>query len=124
MGYTNSNLRGFDGNVETLNWMAFLNFPDLGGPGNLGAIYVGQPPRITSSELPLGRNVPDFVNRGNGLAAPGDQPGRTTHIELFYRYRISDNISLTPGAIVIFNPNNNPENDTITIGVLRTTFTF
>lgn len=125
-GYTNSELQGSGGgNVETINWMAFLNFPDLFKEGNLGAIYVGQPPAIFQSDLPLGRNVPDFINNGNVFAAgPGGQPARTTHVEAFYRYRISDNISITPGVIVIFNPNNNPDNDTITIGVLRTTFTF
>ncbi|WP_421657446.1 iron uptake porin [Leptothermofonsia sp. ETS-13] len=124
VGYTTSDLKGFSGRVETLNWMGFLNFPDLGGPGNLGAIYVGQPPRIISSDLPTGRNVPSFVTEGNVLAGPGDQPGRTTHVEAFYRFRVSDNISLTPGVIVIFNPRHNDNNDTITIGVLRTTFTF
>jgi hypothetical protein len=125
VGYTNSELKGFSRNVETFNWMAFLNFPDLLAPGNLGGIYVGQPPAITSSDLPIGRNIPDFVNRGNVFAAaPGDQPGRTTHVEAFYRYRVNDNISVTPGVMIIFNPNNNPNNDTITVGVLRTTFTF
>ncbi len=124
VGYTTSDLKGFNGSVETLNWMGFLNFPDLGGPGNLGAIYVGQPPRIISSDLPTGRNVPSFVTEGNVLAGTGDQPSRTTHVEAFYRFRVSDNISLTPGVIVIFNPRHNDNNDTITIGVLRTTFTF
>jgi len=124
VGYTNSDLRGFSGNVETLNWMTFLNFPDLGGQGNLGAIYIGQPPRIISSDLPNGRNVPSFVNEGDLLAQPGDQPSTTTHVEAFYRYRVSDNIFITPGVIVIFNPNRNDNNDTITIGVVRTTFTF
>jgi hypothetical protein len=124
VGFTDSDLQGFDGEVETFNWMAFLNFPDLGGAGNLGGIYVGQPPRITDSDLPIGRNVPSFVNRGDFFAGPGDQPSRTTHVEAFYRYRINDNISITPGVIFVFNPNRNDNNDTITIGVLRTTFTF
>ncbi|QZZ21912.1 carbohydrate porin [Leptothermofonsia sichuanensis E412] len=124
VGYTTSDLKGFGGSVETLNWMGFLNFPDLGGAGNLGAIYVGQPPRIISSDLPAGRNVPSFVTGGDLSAGPGDQPGRTTHVEAFYRLRLTDNISLTPGFIVIFNPRHNDNNDTIKIGVLRTTFTF
>ncbi len=124
-GYTNSELKGFGGNVKTINWMAFLNFPDLFGAGHLGSIYVGQPPAIFQSDLPLGRNVPDFASNGNVFAAgPGGQPNRTTHVEAFYRYRVSDNISVTPGVIVIFNPNNNANNDTIAIGVLRTTFSF
>ncbi|MGI0487176.1 iron uptake porin [Pantanalinema rosaneae CENA516] len=122
-GYTTSDLKGFSGSVETLNWMAFLNFPDLLLPGNLGAIYVGQPPRIISSDLPIGRNVPDFVNEG-GVGDEGGQKNVTTHVEAFYRFNVSDNISLTPGVIFIFNPRHNNDNDMITIGILRTTFTF
>ncbi len=123
-GYTNSDFKAGSGNVETLNWMGFLNFPDLFGEGNLAGIYVGQPPKIISSDLPAGRNIPSFINRGDILAGPGDQPGTTIHVEGFYRFRVTDNISVTPGVVVIFNPNQNGNNDTITIGALRTTFTF
>lgn len=122
-GYTTSNLKDAGGTVETVNWMAYLNFPDLFGEGNLGGLYVGQPPRITSSNLPAGRNVPDFISLG-GFGNTGGQPGTTTHVEAFYRFRVSDNITLTPGVVVIFNPGQNSANDTITIGALRTTFTF
>jgi len=123
-GYTDSNFQEASGDVETFNWMAFLNFPDLLGDGNLLGIYVGQPPKITSSNLPNGRNVPSFVSGGDFTAGPGDQPSTTTHIEAFYRWQVSDNISITPGVIVIINPLHNDANDTITIGALRTTFTF
>jgi hypothetical protein len=123
-GYTTSDFKAGSGSVETVNWMAFLNFPDLLGQGNLGGIYVGQPPKITSSDLPVGRNIPSFINRGDFLAREGGQPDSTLHVEGFYRFRVSDNISITPGVLVIFNPNQNGNNDTITIGALRTTFTF
>ncbi|NEQ42751.1 MAG: iron uptake porin [Leptolyngbya sp. SIOISBB] len=121
-GYTTSVTPGEDGSVETVNWMAFMNFPDLFGPGNLGGLYVGQPPRITSSDLRQGQNIPDLL-AGN-LGDPGDQPGSTLHIEAFYRYQMTDNISLTPGVIVLFEPANASGSDTITIGALRTTFRF
>lgn len=122
-GYTNSSIPGRSGNVETTNWMAFLNFPDLFGKGNLGGIYVGQPPKIVSSDLPLGQNVPGlFRDPFDGGA--GDQNGTTTHVEAFYRLRITDNITVTPGVIVLFQPGNARDSDTVTIGALRTTFTF
>jgi hypothetical protein len=121
-GFTNSRIPNRDGNVETTNWMAFLNFPDLFGEGNLGGIYVGQPPKITESDLPAGQNIPNLL--AGGLGTEGEQPGTTTHLEVFYRYRISDNITLTPGFMVLFNPGNAPESDTVGIGALRTTFTF
>jgi len=132
VGYTTSTLNGRSGSVETLNWMAFLNFPDLLGRGNLAGIYVGQPPRITSSTLPVGtpndpfsgRNSPSFFNQGDIFASQGGQPSSTTHVELFYRLQVTDNISVTPGVIFVFNPGNNAANDTITIGAIRTTFSF
>jgi hypothetical protein len=127
-GYTTSDFKGGSGNVETFNWMAFLNFPDLLGQGNLAGIYVGQPPKITSSDLTddngAGRNIPSYVNRGDFLADEGGQPDTTIHVEGFYRFRVSDNISITPGVVVIFNPNQNSNNDTIYMGALRTTFSF
>lgn len=121
-GYTTSVTPGEDGSVETVNWMAFLNFPDLFGPGNLGGLYVGQPPRINDSDLRQGQNIPDLL-AGN-LGNPGDQPGSTLHLEAFYRYQMTDSISLTPGVIVLFDPGNASGSDTITIGALRTTFRF
>ena len=121
-GYTSTSLPGFEGTVETINWMAFLNFPDLFGKGNLGAIYVGQPPKIFSSNLPTGANLPDILD--GGIGAPGGQPATTTHVEAFYQLRVSDNIAITPGFILIFNSRNTADNDPIAIGAIRTTFTF
>ncbi|MEH2112737.1 iron uptake porin [Nostoc sp.] len=121
-GYTKSYIPGQSGNVETTNYMVFLNFPDLLKKGNLGGIYVGQPPKITSSDLPVGNNVPDFINTGLGRA--GGQPGTTTQIEAFYRFQLSDNISITPGIIHLIQPGNTPDSDSVTIGILRSTFSF
>jgi hypothetical protein len=121
-GYTNSYIPGKSGKVETTNWMVYLNFPDLFGKGNLGGIYVGQPPKITSSDLPLGNNIPDFLSGGSGKS--GGQPGTTTHIEAFYRFQLTDNISVTPGIIHLIEPGSTPGSDSVTIGVLRTTFLF
>ncbi len=127
-GYTNSSVKavGFNGNVETTNWMVFLNFPDLFGKGNLGGIYVGQPPKIIGSDLQTGGvptlNVPSVISGTGGVA--GGQPDSTFHGEAFYRWRLTDNISLTPGIIVLFNPVQTAASDTITIGILRTTFAF
>jgi hypothetical protein len=124
VGFANSNLLGQSGSVDTFNWMAFLNFPDLLGEGNMAGIYVGQPPKITSSNLPLNRNIPSLINRGEFPSTEGGQPSTTTHVEAFYRWRVTDNISITPGFVLLFNPGHNASNDTIFMGALRTTFTF
>ncbi len=121
-GYTTSTEPGEGGAVQTLNWMLFANFPDLFGEGHLGGIYIGQPPRIVSSNLRPGINVPGLQSGNPGL--PGGQPGSTLHIEAFYRRQITNNISITPGVIVILNPGHKPSSDPIVIGVLRTTFSF
>jgi hypothetical protein len=120
-GVTRSTVSGLSGGIDTFNWMAYLNLPDFGGKGNLAGLYIGQPPRITSSDLPSGQNLPDLQRGGLGL--PGGQEKATTHIEAFYRMRVTDNISITPGLMVILNPANS-NSDTITVGAIRTTLTF
>jgi Carbohydrate-selective porin, OprB family/S-layer homology domain len=121
-GYTHSSIPDESGNVETTNYMVFLNLLDLFGDGNVGGLYVGQPPKIVHSDLPDGNNIPDFFDTGRGES--GGQPGNTTHVEAFYRWQVSDNISITPGVIVIFEPGHTPDSDTLAIGAIRTTFAF
>ena len=130
-GYTTSESRdvGLGGTVNTFNWMAFLNFPDLFAEGNLGGIYVGQPPKITSSNITQNGvaafNIPSTIGlTGVNAGDFGGQPSTTTHLELFYRMRLNDNISITPGVLFIFNPVQTAGSDTITVGAIRTTFTF
>jgi hypothetical protein len=121
-GYTNSYIPGQSGRVETTNYMVYLNILDLFGKGNLGGIYVGQPPKITRSNLPVGDNLPDLINGGIGQS--GGQPGTTTHIEAFYRWQMNSNISITPGFIVILQPGHTRDSEPIFSGILRTTFAY
>ncbi len=120
-GYTRSTAPGLTGGVDTFNWMAYLNLPDFGGRGNLAGLYVGQPPRITSSDFPSGLNIPGIDL--DGLGASGGRSKATTHIEAFYRMQVSDRISITPGFMVILNPAGS-NSETITVGAIRTTFNF
>jgi len=128
LGWTTSrqvNLGG--GSVQTNNWMLSLQFPDLFAEGNYGGIFFGQPPRITGTNLVAnGRpdgNIPSFFT-GNGGTTNEDRNGRTLHLEAFYRWAVTDNITITPGMVMLFNPGHNDNNETITIGALRTTFSF
>jgi hypothetical protein len=111
-GYTKANYEGGTpglqgAEADIINWSAQFAFPDLFMKGNLGAIIVGQQPYV--------------FNRN--FAALGD-PDSNFHIEGLYRFQINDNISVTPGVIVIVNPENNNANDTDFVPVIRTTFTF
>ncbi len=89
------------------NWAVTLAFPDLGGRGNLGGIIVGMPPKVTSNDI-----------------AARENRNTSIHLEGLYRYRLNSNIAITPGVIVIFNPEHDRRNDTQFVGVVRTTFSF
>ncbi|NEO88318.1 MAG: iron uptake porin [Spirulina sp. SIO3F2] len=127
VGFTDSAQVNFQGSAQTTNWMFSLQFPDLFAEGNYGAIFFGQPPRIVGSNLKvngsLSGNIPSLLRGTLGTEA-GGRRDRTLHLEGFYRWRLTDNITLTPGVIVLFNPGHNANNDTITIGAVRTTFSF
>ncbi|MEC4885640.1 MAG: iron uptake porin [Scytonema sp. PMC 1070.18] len=92
-------------NAKTWYGAISVSFPDVGGEGNLPGILFGIPPYVSHSDVRK-----DTEN--------------AYHIEAFYRWRVNDNISVTPGFWVILNPENNSENDTQYVGVLRTTFDF
>ncbi|PMB46263.1 S-layer protein [Fischerella thermalis CCMEE 5205] len=119
-GWTHSNPVNLSGSVETTNWAVFAAFPNLGRPGNLGGILFGQPPKITSSTLPEGYNFPNFSDGGTA----GGREDTSVHAEIFYRAQLNNNIALTPGVFIIFNPDHNAANDPLIVGALRATFRF
>jgi plasmid maintenance system antidote protein VapI len=119
-GFTYSKPVNLSGSVETTNWMVFAALPNLGGNGNLGGVLVGQPPKITSSNLPDGYNFPNFSDGGTA----GGRTDTSLHLELFYRTQLNKNLSLTPGLLVIFNSDHNAANDTLIVGAMRATFRF
>ncbi|MCU0547800.1 MAG: iron uptake porin [Leptolyngbya sp. Prado105] len=119
-GWTSSQATAISGSVQTTNWMIFSAFPDLFVPGNLGGILFGQPPKITSSNLPEEYNFPRFSDTGG----KGGQPDTALHLEAFYRARVNQFLDITPGMLVVFNPNHNQANDTVVVGAVRATFRF
>ncbi len=90
-----------DSSINPQTWSAGLAFPDLFKEGAMAAIAIGQP----------------FIESKVGNATQ-------TNVELFYRFPLFSNISITPDLQFIFNPNNNSGNSTITVGTLRTVFSF
>ncbi|MCU0550069.1 MAG: iron uptake porin [Leptolyngbya sp. Prado105] len=103
--------RTTNADATILNWAVGLAFPDLGGKGNMAGVIFGMPPKVTDSDLVV-----------NGI----QQEDRNTsfHLEGLYRLQLSDKISVTPGIIVLFNPEHNNANDTVYVGTIRTTFSF
>ncbi|MEE3718796.1 iron uptake porin [Tumidithrix elongata RA019] len=88
-------------NLSPQTWSVGFAFPDLFKKGALAGIAVGQP----------------FIESNVGNASQ-------TNLELFYNFPISDHIRITPDVQFVFNPNNNSSNSTVTIGTLRTVFSF
>lgn len=100
------------GAVST-TYMFSLGFSDPFGrkQGDLLAVMAGQPPSIIE--------VGGFSG-STGLSATAD----SYHFEAFYRFTVNDNISITPGFFIVTNPGNFEDNNTIAVGVVRTTFRF
>lgn len=86
-------------------------------------------------------NNPNLDTVGEVVAADGDAPGlvaqgvlprrvgqkdeaTSLHFEFFYRFKVNDNIWITPGFFFVTNPGHIADNDTIYVGTLRTTFRF
>jgi carbohydrate-selective porin OprB len=62
-----------------------------------------------------------FTNSGNNLLLPRTNP---VQVEMFYKYQVTDNLSLTPGVIWISKPEQSTNSKDAVIGTLRGTFTF
>ncbi len=90
-----------DNDAQPTYWMAGIAFPDLFMEGAMAGVAVGQP----------------FIE---------DSVGDVTqfNIEAFYRFPLSDRITLTPLVQVITNPGNSSNNGTLYTGTLRLFFTF
>lgn len=90
-------------------WAASLGFKDFGAKGNTLGVIFGQSPKVTSVD--------------NSSTVTPDQD-TSYHLEGLYKMKLNDRISVTPGLLVIFNPEHNDNNDTVYVGTLRTTFKF
>ena len=116
-GYTNtrtlSTLGGAinRGSLDIFDYAVTLVFPDFGKEGSVGGIVVGMEPRVTGVSRSLKAQIGTDLNT-------------SLHIEGFYQYGLSDNISITPGLIWITSPDYNSANADDVIGVVRTTFSF
>ncbi|MBD2198861.1 MULTISPECIES: iron uptake porin [Calothrix] len=97
------NQQGAGNDFEAWSYGGGISLPDFGKRGNVLGIFAGAEP---------------YARRAG---APGTLP---IHVEGFYKYRVSDNISVTPGIIWLRAPGQNSDEENAFIGTLRTTFTF
>ncbi|NJP12426.1 MAG: iron uptake porin [Leptolyngbyaceae cyanobacterium RU_5_1] len=116
-GYTDLKLLG-SGNGEIWYYGLGLALPDLFKQGNLGGVMVGVEPY-------LGRvNAAGFGLRDLGLRDLGLRNDTSLHIEGFYKFQVTDNISITPGVIWVTAPDQDNANSDYVVGTIRTTFSF
>ncbi|NDJ21911.1 iron uptake porin [Nostoc sp. B(2019)] len=105
VAYTDVVGSGIGDDFESWTYGAGVALSDFGKRGNVLGVFAGA--------QPYALNRPGFGG--------GDVPYQ---IEGFYKYRVSDNVSITPGVIYLTSPGQNSDNDDAIIGTLRTTFTF
>jgi hypothetical protein len=109
---------GVRGDAQVWDYRVNLAFYDLGKKGNFGGIIFGMQPKLTGTSNPV-------LAQAIGYPA-GQRSDKDTgfHIEAFYSYRVSDNISITPGVVWLTAPNHDARNPDVVVGVIRTTFGF
>jgi Carbohydrate-selective porin, OprB family len=95
---TNAN-KAAVGKQDIWSYGAGVSVPNIDGKGGLAGLLVGTEPYV------------------------GGQGTVPYHIEGFYKYKFSDNLSITPGLIYLTAPNQTSGNSAL-IGVVRSTFTF
>jgi uncharacterized protein YlxW (UPF0749 family) len=110
-GLTFADVSATDQGATYQNWAANVAILDLFKEGGVLGATFGQLPTITDSD---------------GLTLANGEQDESYLLEVLYKYPLTDNILITPGAYAIFNPNNvdADNNDPVYVGVLRTTFKF
>jgi Carbohydrate-selective porin, OprB family len=96
------------GTADIWNYAATLAAKDFGSKGSTLGFVVGMQPKLTSNSALAAR-----VNTDTSL-----------HLEAFYKYKVSDNLYITPGLLMLTNPEHNAANPTEYLGTIRTTFNF
>lgn len=92
----------------TTTYLLSLGIDDpFGRRGDQFGLLLGQPPRLAA-----------------GVLVERLDTGTSLHLESYYRLRLNDRLSLTPGFFYITNPGHLRENNNIFVGTLRATFNF
>ncbi len=107
--YAAVTLLGVD-DAEIWTYGGGIAFPDFGKEGSVLGIFAGVQPYIGG--------VPTSVT---GVQFNNANP---VHVEAFYKYQLTDNISVTPGVVWLSQPEQLKSSGNEWIGTIRTTFTF
>ena len=105
-GATKVNQIGSANKATLQNWAAFASFKDAFRKGNVLGLTFGVPPKVTSASGTTADTNTSFL------------------VDVTYRHKVTDRLSLQPGVFMITNPEHNKANNTIYGAVLNTTFKF
>lgn len=108
--YTQATVLG-RGRADIWTYGAGVALSDFGKPGSVLGLFAGVEPTLRGASTGL-------------RPAGGFSRDNVWHFEGFYKYKLNENISVTPGVIWVTAPGQNDDNDDAIIGTLRTTFTF
>lgn len=106
-GYSDVQSETTNSSADVWYWAATLGIRDFGRKGNTLGVIFGQSPKVTG---------------GNNITT--EDVDTSYHLEGLYKFKVNSNITITPGVIVIFNPEHDQNNSNIVVGTIRTTFKF
>jgi hypothetical protein len=99
-GYGLTDINGAGNAANSDSWYVGLQWDDAFAKGNAAGIAIGQNP-----------------SAGTGIDDP-------LSLELFYKFQVTDNISITPGLFYIANSSNQEDDQNLWGGVIQTQFRF
>ena len=97
------------GDYTAWSFQGTIALTDFGGQGNMLGILAGITPYASGVPAALSGKI----NQSNNFLA-----------EVFYRFNVNDNISVTPSFIYLGAPGNVSSRDATFVGAIRTTFKF
>ncbi|MGA9382425.1 MAG: iron uptake porin [Phormidium sp.] len=106
--YIFTDLVRVNASTNFISWLVGLHVKDVFTKGGSAGLIFGQPLSRTST--------------GGRAVSPED--ATAYQLEGYVNFRVTNNISVTPGVFVIFNPEGFSSNRTTYVPVVRTTFTF
>jgi hypothetical protein len=106
--YIMSDLADVNASTDFLSWLVGVHVKDVLKNGSSAGLIFGSPLHRIST----------------GGRAFDPETATPYQLEGYFNLRLNDNISVTPGLFVIFNPEGFDENPTVFVPVVRTTFTF
>jgi hypothetical protein len=106
--YIFSDLVRVNASTDFISWLVGVHVKDAIAKGN-------------SAGLLFGRPLSRIATGGRAVSPENATPYQ---LEGYMNFKVTDNISITPGVFIIFNPEGFSNNPTTYVPVVRTTFTF